>query len=110
VSTLHSIVWAPVAIEDLEEIADYVASHDGSDIATSLVERILDRIDPLSRNPRRCRIVPELRAFGIRDYRDLVVSSYRVFFRIQGRTVGIIGVLDGRRDLDQELIRRALGE
>jgi hypothetical protein len=42
------------------------------------------------------------------EYRELIVSPYRVFFRIDEKDVGIIGILDGRRDLEETLIRRAM--
>ncbi|MFQ5705223.1 MAG: type II toxin-antitoxin system RelE/ParE family toxin [Gemmatimonadales bacterium] len=104
----HPIEWAPTTIRDLDEILEYVVWRESGDAAARLCAKILSRIDKLSAFPRRCRIVPELKEYGIRDYRELIVSPYRIFFRINGRVVGIVGVLDGRRDLEEELLNRAL--
>jgi plasmid stabilization system protein ParE len=52
--------------------------------------------------------VPELKSVGVTEYRELIVSPYRVFFRIYENEVGVVGVLDGRRDLEETLIRRAM--
>ncbi|MDA2926354.1 type II toxin-antitoxin system RelE/ParE family toxin [Acidobacteria bacterium AH-259-G07] len=106
----YLIDWAPVAIRDLEEIFDYVALHNSFDRANHLHSKILNRVKTLSSHPTRCRIVPELKEVGVNDYRELIIAPYRVFFRITGRTVGIVGVLDGRRDLEELLISRILRE
>ena len=49
-----------------------------------------------------------MRSVGVVEYRELIVAPYRVFFWINAKDVGIIGVLDGRRDLEETLIRRAM--
>lgn len=104
----YRIRWAPVAFRDLDEIIDYIAAQDGPDVAAGIYEKIKARIRTLSSHPGRCRVVPELKSVGVTEYRELIVSPYRVFFRIDDREVGILGVLDGRRDLEETLVRRAL--
>jgi plasmid stabilization system protein ParE len=104
------LVWTEVAIADLEGIVDYVAVHDSLAAAEKLYGKLDTRIGSLVASPERCRIVPELRAEGLEMYRELVVSKYRVLFRVRGREVVLLGVLDGRRDLDELLIQRALGD
>lgn len=68
----------------------------------------MKQIETLSRSPSRARVVPELRELGIREYRELILSPYRVPFRIAGRVVAILGVFDGRRELAELLLKRAL--
>jgi toxin ParE1/3/4 len=102
------IVWSPNAIRDLDEILDYVATTRSADEAERLYEKIVPRVDTLARFPKRARLVPELKRFGVREYRELVVSPYRIVFKIVGRTVAILGVLDGRRELSELLLKRAL--
>lgn len=87
---------------------DYIAAQDGLDAAVALHERVRSRTLTLTTHPRRCRIVPELRSLGVMEYRELIIAPYRAFFRIEERRVGIIGVLDGRRELEEMLIQRAL--
>jgi len=43
-------------------------------------------------------------------YRELVVSKYRVLFRVRSRDVVLLGILDARRDLAELLIQRAMGD
>lgn len=62
----------------------------------------------LERWPQRGRVVPELLAFGITSWRELVAKPYRLVYRIEDRDVFIDGVLDARRDLEELLVERLL--
>ncbi len=104
----YRILWAPIAAQDLDEIIDYIAAQDGPDAAAMVYQKVKKRTQTLSAHPKRCRVVPEMRSVGVLEYRELIVAPYRVFFRIDAKDVGIIGVLDGRRDLEETLIRRAM--
>ena len=104
----YRIIWAPIAIVDLEEILTYIAQHDSVAAAESVYAKISARIETLRFYPRRCRIVPELRNLGVREYRELVVSPYRVFFRFPEKTVQIVAALDDRRDLEELILKRLL--
>ena len=100
--------WAPIAVDDLEGILDYLAIETGADTAVEIGSRILAKVATLTRFPERCRVVPELRRIGVRDFRELIVDPYRIFFRIDASIVGIVGVLDGRRDVEEVLAARGI--
>lgn len=102
------LIWAPVAIADLEDIIEYLASRDSVDAAVSVHEKLRQRASSLARHPLRCRVVPELKEQGLLMYRELIVAPYRIFFRVQEKQVTILGVLDGRRDLEEILLKRSL--
>jgi len=106
----YRIVWAPSAIQDLDELVGDVALREGAAVASRICTRIRERIDTLSAHPARCRSVPETREVGISEYRELIVAPYRIFFRVTKQTVGLIGILDGRRDLAELLVNRALDD
>ena len=99
-----------MAIADVEGIVDYVALHDCLAAAEKLYDKLESAIGSLATSPGRGRIVPELRAEGLKMYRELVVSKYRVLFRVRGREVVLLRILDGRRDLAELLLQRAMGE
>ena len=99
-----------MAIADVEDIVDYIAVHDSLGAAEKLYRKLDTSIGSLVASPKRGRIVPELRAEGLEMYRELVVSKYRVLFRVRGREVVLLAVLDGRRDLAELLIQRAMGD
>ena len=96
-----------MAIADVEGIVDYVAERDSAPAAERLWNKLDTTIGSLA---TRGRIVPELRAEGLETYREVMVSKYRVLFRVRGREVVLLGVLDGRRDLSELLIQRSMGD
>jgi toxin ParE1/3/4 len=108
VSEVFEIVWSPSAIQDLDDILEYVAARRNPDAAAELYLRMVKKVETLSRSPSRARVVPELRELGVREYRELIVSPYRIPFRIRNRIVAILGVFDGRRELTELLLRRAM--
>lgn len=102
------IRWAEAAIKDVESILAYIAAHDDFPAVARLHKKLLAKIETLTLHPERCRVVPELAAIGITDFRELIVRPYRICFRVYGREVVLVSVLDGRRDLEEILIDRAL--
>jgi toxin ParE1/3/4 len=104
----YAIEWAPVAQNDLDGLLDYLAARDCADAALHVYEKLMEKIDALVSHPERCRIPPELKQIGVSEYRELIIPPYSVFFRVRGKRLGIIAVLDRRRDLGELLIERAL--
>ena len=104
----YRIEWAPLAIQDVDEILAFITAREDLHTATRVCDRILARVTSLSVHPNRCRIVPELKDVGLREYREAIARPYRIIFRIVGSRVGIVGVLDSRRDLEELLLNRAL--
>ena len=105
----YRLEWSEPAVADVDAVLHHVASREGdAEPAIRLHEKLMAEIETLTTTPQRCRIVPELRRVGVEEYRELIVNPYRVCFRIRGRVVVIVGVLDGRRDLDELLVERAL--
>jgi len=100
--------WTKAARSDVKRIIQYVAIHGGTLVAEQLTDKLLTRVETLAEHPERCRAVPELMAHGLSMYRELLVRPYRVLYRIRERHVVILGVFDGRRDLEALLIERAL--
>ncbi|MGI8574285.1 MAG: type II toxin-antitoxin system RelE/ParE family toxin [Egibacteraceae bacterium] len=102
------VVWTDVAVNDLLAIVDYVADHHGVGAAEDLYQRVRDAAETLETMPRRGRVVPELSAEGIHTYRELLVGPYRVVFGLRGSDAVVFAAVDGRRDLAELLVERAL--
>ena len=103
----YVIDWAITARDDLEEIASYVAE-DSSINALKVVERIEARAQSLATLPMRGRIVPELHWHGVARFQELIERPWRLIYYIDGSTVYVVSVLDGRRQLEDLLLARFL--
>lgn len=89
----------------MEDIAAYIEA-DCAINALAVVERIEARAESLTTMPRRGRIVPELRWHGITAFQELIERPWRIVYQIQGEKVGVVAVLDGRRELEDLLLGR----
>ena len=103
----YQVKWAPVAVADTLSILDYIAQENPGH-AEQLFDKLKARAKSLERFPERGRVVPELHAIGVRFLRELVLAPYRVLYRIEGASVHIVAVFDGRRNLEDILLDRAL--
>jgi toxin ParE1/3/4 len=108
VTARYRVVWTEVAARDYETILTFVAYRSGIARATKLDEKLRHALASLEVVPTRCRVVPELRIEGLDVYRELMVRPYRIMFRIRGKDVVLLAVVDGRRDLQELLLERAL--
>jgi toxin ParE1/3/4 len=94
----YSVVWSPNALDDVDEIAAYIARNSPT-YAAAVVEKILDITRNLQKFPLLGRIVPESNEESIRER---FVYSYRLIYQVQEETVIIIAVVHGKRLLDNE--------
>jgi plasmid stabilization system protein ParE len=101
----YAVEFAAVAECDLQAIVEFIATDDPG-AAIRVFDQIKACCATLRQMPERGRVVPELSAFGIHTYRELVVSPWRVVYRIGGRTVSILAVVDDRRNIEDVLLDR----
>lgn len=101
------VEWAEVARKDLDEIFDYVYRNSPT-AALELIERLEQRAATLESMPHRGRVPPELVRFRVQLYHELVVTPFRLLYRVYEDRVVVVGVFDGRRDLEEVIIGRLL--
>jgi toxin ParE1/3/4 len=94
----YSVVWSPNALDDVDQIAAYIA-RDSPTYAAAVVEKILDTTRNLQKFPLLGRIVPESNEESIRER---FVYSYRLIYQVQEEIVIIIAVVHGKRLLENE--------
>jgi plasmid stabilization system protein ParE len=78
----------------LEDAVEYIAN-DSPAAARQLATAVVAAADTLAELSERGRIVPEV---GDPRYRELLVSSYRVVYRVSEEAVNIVAVVHGARD------------
>ena len=96
------------AVRDLEEIDDWISTHDSPAKAAHVTASIEAAIGTLKRSPERGRHPAELLALGIRDYRETFFKPYRIIYYVEGWRVYVSLIADGRRDMRAMLARRML--
>ena len=96
------------AVRDLDEIYDYIAFHDSPQKADYVLEQIEKVFSSLSEFPERGAYPKELLALGIREYREIFFKPYRIIYRIMGKNVYVLLIVDGRRDMQSLLQHRLL--
>jgi plasmid stabilization system protein ParE len=103
----YKVEWASVAEVDLKRIIDYIAI-DGPGNALEILERIRQKVSALYTLPERGRIVPELQEQGISIYKELVISPWRIVYRISDTTVYVLSGIDSRQNVEDILLNRFL--
>jgi toxin ParE1/3/4 len=103
------VVWLESAERDLDDIADYIATHDSLPNAKYVVEKLLTATASLASHPESGTRVKELEGVASREYRQVFFKPYRVIYRIMVKKMFIYVVADGRRDVQALLMRRMLG-
>ena len=90
---MAKVIWSPAALDDLDAIAEYIA-RDSADRAALFVSRLIEATKPLADFPRPGRIIPEM---GDPAWRETIVGSYRIMYRLKGDAVWISAIVHGAR-------------
>jgi plasmid stabilization system protein ParE len=103
------IVWSREAEDDVARLASWLV-FESPENAIAVLARLRRRAESLASHPGRGRVVPELAFSGIAHLREVVERPHRIVYRIAERTVFILGVFDGRRELEDVLLERLTTE
>lgn len=106
-SKKYNVLWTEIAQNDLIEILEYIAS-DSLDNADKIFLIIKNESAKLENYPERGRLVPELEIHSIYNYRELIISPWRIVYRIDQKTVFIYAVIDGRRSFEDIIFKRLM--
>lgn len=103
-----AVLLTESAVGDLTDIYRYVAGHDGIARAAHVLDNIEKAFAGLALFPERGAYPKELLALGIREYREVFFKPYRIIYRVRKKTVYILLIADGRRDMQTLLQQRLL--
>jgi toxin ParE1/3/4 len=99
---MAEVRWTPQAIEDIDNIAKYIAK-DSTKYAFVQVQEFFDAALMLEEFPQSGRIVPEV---GTKNIREIIVGFYRIIYRIRNANlVEIITVYHSYRLLKPKVIK-----
>ena len=97
---MAEIIWTEPALDDLDQIAEYIAL-DKLSAAQDLVRKVFEKVDRLSDSPNSGRKVPELTPS---KYKEVIVGPCRIFYRVSEEAVYILHVMRVERDLRRFLL------
>lgn len=97
---MAQIIWTEPALQDLNEIAEYIAL-DKINAAKKLVQKVFSSTDQLEEHPKSGRKPPELTNSR---YLELIVNPCRVFYRIEEEKIYILYVMRSERKLRNYLL------
>ena len=105
----YEVLLTAGARDDLQEIVDFIATHDSPASAGRVLERLEESLAGLAGLADRGSHPKELLELGMREYRQVFFKPYRLIYRVVDRKVYVHLIVDGRRDLQGLLSRRLLG-
>jgi plasmid stabilization system protein ParE len=94
------IIWSPLAIDRVSEIAEYIAL-DKPAAADKWITTIFSKVEQLASSPEIGRIVPEIED---EQFRELIYGNYRIVYRIEKKQVSILTIRHGKQILPIEEI------
>jgi toxin ParE1/3/4 len=94
------IILSEKADQDLIRIYSYLAERDAK-----AAENLVRDIDRKLKNLASFPFIGRKRSHLGRGIRSVVVSNYLIFYMVQSSHIGIVRIIDGRMDIDEEFPR-----
>jgi len=85
------IIWSPLAIDRVTEIADYIAK-DKPYSAKNWINTIFLKVKNLELSPEMGRVVPEIDNI---QFREIIYGKYRVIYHLENKQISILTVRHG---------------
>ena len=92
----------------LQAIYEFVREADSEPRADHLLDQLEALVGTLALSSDSESHPKELARIGIQDYRQVILNSYRIIYRVLRGKVIILLVADGRRDMTTLLAQRLL--
>jgi plasmid stabilization system protein ParE len=91
---MAQVIWTDPALSNLIFICDQLAAHSMA-YAESIAERAFSQTDQLVLHPYLGqKMLPETE----HNFRQLIIDRYIIVYQVNGSTVEILTIFDGRRD------------
>jgi len=95
-----NIVWSPLAVDRVSEIAAYIAQ-DKPSAAEQWVKTVFSKVEHLKSSPEIGRIVPEIENS---QFKKIIYGNYRIIYRIELEQISVLTVRHGKQILPVEEI------
>ena len=108
-SKTYKLQWTKNAKDDLLNIVSHIKK-DSPVIAKDIYLKLREKAHSSNFFPLKGRVVPELHEEGITQYREIIVTPWRIIYRVGDDTVYIMSILDSRQNLEEVLLQRILSK
>lgn len=95
------IVWSPLAVEQVQDIAAYIAL-DKPSVAIEWAEKIFNSVNQLIEFPDSGRIVPEIKR---KEIRELVLKNHRIIYKVKSKEILILVVKNYHQILKKDDVK-----
>lgn len=95
------IIWSPLSVERVEEIYEYI-SNDNHSTAKKFINKIFNKVETLTKYPRRGRKVPEANR---EEIREVFLGEYRIIYRVEKSKIIILTIRNFNQLLPDEDIK-----
>ncbi len=106
----HKLKWTKNAKDDLLDIITRIKEDDSPTTAKKIYKKLRDKAQSSHFFPLKGRVVPELQVEGIVHYREIIVSPWRIIYKVGNDTVYIMSIIDSRQNLDDLLLKKILSK
>lgn len=104
----RKVSWHRSATADVDAIVEHLLAAGSALNAERVIDRLEAAAASLGHSAMRGRVVPELAAYGIQAYRELIEAPWRIVYRVEAKEVLILTIVDSRRQLDEVLLERLI--
>ncbi|MEY3787710.1 MAG: hypothetical protein RLZ75_1917 [Pseudomonadota bacterium] len=102
-TTDYQVIWTKTAQSDVLAILSYIKK-DSPLAAKEIFNKLKAQAKTLVLFSERGRVVPELLNQGICLYREIIMTPWRVVYRIVDKEVFVLAVIDARRNVEDVLL------
>jgi len=99
------VKWLFGARIDILQISHYIVK-DNLANAKKALRKIKEAAVYLEVFPNRGRVVPELEKQGVFLYREVVITPWRIVYRLSGKAIIVFAVIDSRMNVGDILFNR----
>jgi len=95
------IIWSPLAVEQVQDIAAYIAL-DKPSVAIEWAEKIFNSVSQLIEFPESGRLVPEIKR---KEIRELVLKNHRIIYKVKSKEILILVVKNYHQILKKDDVK-----
>ena len=106
----HALRWTKNAKDDLLNIVTRIKEDGSPTTAKEIYKRLKDKAHSSNLFPLKGRVVLELQIEGIMHYREIIVTPWRIIYKVGSDTVYIMSIIDSRQNVDNLLLEKILSK